>query len=315
MNPRLSIIIPIYNSENYLDDCISSILNQTYKDYELILVDDGSKDSSGHLCDKYAKANPERIRVVHKTNGGASTARNVGLDVAQGHYIGFVDSDDIISPRMFEILMETISESDCDIVSSPLICSTKKPIPEFIEKKEILFEGKGYDLLENIFKWQENCSVYTKVFKKEIIGETRFKEGLTNEDFRFLCDIFIKESKVVTLKHGLYWYRDTPGSVTRVMRPNFFDLFTNLDYVETILPPTDENLKKLFNQYSLTIHIVSGVRIVKGRYHKTYKDWLRTNRRFISKNWKLLLKPGGLSLRWRLKAMFTFLRLPELSTK
>ena len=98
MNPKLSIIVPVYNVEQYLDKCIKSILNQTFKDFELILVDDGSIDNSGEICDEYAKKD-SRVKVIHKKNGGLAAARNTGLIIARGDYVGFVDSDDWIEPR------------------------------------------------------------------------------------------------------------------------------------------------------------------------------------------------------------------------
>ena len=101
--PKISIIVPIYNVEKYLDKCIKSILNQSFEDFELILVNDGSTDSCGVICDKYKKLDG-RITVIHKANGGLSSARNAGIDIARGEYIGFVDSDDYIHEKMYEIL-------------------------------------------------------------------------------------------------------------------------------------------------------------------------------------------------------------------
>ena len=115
MNPVISIIVPVYKVEKQLNKCIESILNQTFKDYELILVDDGSPDNCGHICDEYEKKD-SRIKVIHKKNGGLSDARNAGLDIALGKYIGFVDSDDIIHPQMYEKLYNCINKSNLDIV-------------------------------------------------------------------------------------------------------------------------------------------------------------------------------------------------------
>lgn len=114
--PKVSIIVPIYNMEKYLGRCIDSILVQTHTNIEVILVDDGSTDSSPQVCDDYAKRDP-RIKVIHKSNGGLSSARNAGLDIATGDYIGFVDSDDYISTDMYKVLAERLDNSDCEIAN------------------------------------------------------------------------------------------------------------------------------------------------------------------------------------------------------
>ena len=113
--PIISIIVPVYNVESYLERCINSILNQTFKNFELILVDDGSTDKSGEICDSFAGYD-KRIRVIHKKNGGLSSARNVGLDVSIGKYIGFVDSDDWIDEFMYEKLYRNMIKTKSDIV-------------------------------------------------------------------------------------------------------------------------------------------------------------------------------------------------------
>ena len=112
--PKISIIIPIYNLEKYLDKCIKSILNQTFKDFELILVNDGSTDKSGVICDNYKKVD-DRIVVIHKENGGTSSARNIGIDIARGKYIGFVDGDDYIHENMYYELYENLIKNNSDI--------------------------------------------------------------------------------------------------------------------------------------------------------------------------------------------------------
>lgn len=114
-NPSISIIVPVYNIEEYLPRCIESILRQTYTNLQLVLVDDGSKDRSGALCDEYAKKD-SRILVVHKENGGSSSARNRGIEVATGEYLGFVDSDDYVEPDMYGKMVTAILENGCNIV-------------------------------------------------------------------------------------------------------------------------------------------------------------------------------------------------------
>jgi len=129
MNPKISIIVPVYKVEQYIHKCIDSILNQTLNDFELILVNDGSPDQCGQICDEYAKCD-SRIKVIHKENGGQASARNMGLDIATGEYIGFVDSDDWIEPDMYEILYNECIINECEIISCSSIihCKTKTVI-------------------------------------------------------------------------------------------------------------------------------------------------------------------------------------------
>lgn len=305
MPPKLSVIIPVYNCEKYLDECVSSVLAQTFTDFELILVDDGSTDQSPRLCDDYALRFPDKIRVIHKQNGGAASARNAGLDAAKGEYIGFIDSDDTILPGMFACIMENIAKHHVDIVETKFILPGSKTNhenePQIVSGREALIE---------MFNWRVSTSLCTKVFRKKTISGILMNEGHINEDFRFLCDVFVRNPKVCILQQAFYKYRPTPGSVTRVMRPNFFDIFTNLDYIRTLLPPSDKQLQKYFRHYAMTMHIMSGVKIVKGRHNSLYKKWLRENRKFIRNHFAMLLGPSPLSLRWRLKALFAFLRLP-----
>lgn len=119
MNPLISVIVPIYNVEKYLARCVDSIVNQTYKDFELILVDDGSPDNSGKICDEYAKKD-SRIKVVHKKNGGLSDARNAGMAVATGEYISFIDSDDYVSDDFFECLLDVMNKKTAILLSAVL---------------------------------------------------------------------------------------------------------------------------------------------------------------------------------------------------
>ena len=120
MQPLISVIVPIYNVEKYLDRCVGSIINQTYKNLEIILVDDGSPDNCPQMCDDYAKKD-SRIKVVHKENGGLSDARNAGMKVATGEYVSFIDSDDYISLDFYETLLETIVDNDSDIVECSVV--------------------------------------------------------------------------------------------------------------------------------------------------------------------------------------------------
>ena len=176
MSIDISIIVPVYKVEKQLEICIKSILSQTFSNFELILVDDGSPDNCGNICDEYQKKD-NRIKVIHKENGGLSDARNVGLDIASGKYIAFVDSDDIIHPRMYEILFECINKSNSDIVQ----CKFKK-FKSLDEVKDDLDDYNGsfekYDnktaIMDMIDNNNINVNSWNKLYKSELFETLRF---------------------------------------------------------------------------------------------------------------------------------------------
>ena len=213
----LSIIVPVYNVEKYLKECVTSLLHQTLKQYEIILVDDGSTDSSGRICDRYASKD-SHIRVVHKENGGLSSARNAGLDVAKGRYIGFVDSDDYILPDMYEKLIAELEFTHAEIA----ICSYFA-FTEFKEIKKYVYPKKKYkkyayttaETLKNFFLRNISESVWDKVYAAELWKDRRFVEGEINEDTNVVYELLKTSSKTVFLDLKMYGYRQRKGSITK----------------------------------------------------------------------------------------------------
>ena len=213
----LSIIVPVYNVEKYLKECVASLLHQTLKQYEIILVDDGSTDSSGRICDRYASKD-SHIRVVHKENGGLSSARNAGLDVAKGRYIGFVDSDDYILPDMYEKLIAELEFTHAEIA----ICSYFV-FTEFKEIKKYVYPKKKYkkyayttaETLKNFFLRNISESVWDKVYAAELWKDRRFVEGEINEDTNVVYELLKTSSKTVFLDLKMYGYRQRKGSITK----------------------------------------------------------------------------------------------------
>lgn len=305
--PQLSIIVPVYKVEQYLRECVDSILSQTYSDYELILVDDGSPDRCGEICDEYQKAFPQKIKVVHKENGGLSDARNAGLEIAVGKYIGFVDSDDKIRQDMYLEMISAAETNNADVVFSQVLTWEEELRNRRQNTHNRVFDGN--QALSRIYKWQESVSVWSKIFRKESIGNIRFRKGIINEDFPFVSEVLLHAKKVIILDKGYYLYRVTPGSLTNVFRPNFFDIFDNVDYVDNLIPCDKRAVRIAFERYALTMHIMSGTKIVKNKKNSEYKEWLRKNRKYILKSWKTLLFDTELTARWRVKALFSFLRL------
>lgn len=219
-NNLISVIIPVYNVKDYLNDCLESIINQSYKELEIIIIDDGSNDGSELICDTY-KEKDSRIRVYHIENSGVSNARNIGLDVASGSYVTFVDSDDLIDERAIEILVNYIDKynSDCVICGCNVFEYTKLIDKNrvFLSYKELVYrQEKILDALfymEHPFKGIELTSVWGKLYKMEHIKNIRFDKRMTiGEDFLFNYYALNTVNNAVIIEAPLYNYRFRPSS-------------------------------------------------------------------------------------------------------
>lgn len=215
---KLSIIVPIYNVEPYLQRCVDSILNQTFTDFELILVDDGSPDNSPAICDDYAQKD-SRINVIHKVNGGLSDARNAGLAIAQGEYVGFVDGDDRILPDMYLQLIELAVHHSAPVVA----CGTLQMDPngEIIGKWPMLETSRVYyphEFIDEYFPYKRieiQPSVTNKIFRRELFEDCPFPVGKIFEDDFILLEILRKCDKVViNHEYGYCYYVSREGSIT-----------------------------------------------------------------------------------------------------
>ena len=213
----VSIIVPIYNVEEYLDECVTSIVNQTYKDIEIILVDDGSTDGSGQLCEAW-KAKDDRIKVIHKVNGGLSDARNAGMKIATGDLIGFVDSDDYISEDMYYRMVNAMEQSGSRVA----LCSVTSETDEIDCQKQAAADYQvflGRDMInKTVFKEVTGLSysVWKYLFKREVIGDAIFPVGKYYEDVLFIINALWNQDKVAYLKDKLYYYRLRQDSITGV---------------------------------------------------------------------------------------------------
>ena len=212
----ISVIIPVYKTEKYLKKCVESVIAQTFEDLEIILVDDGSPDNSGAICDELKKTDG-RISVIHKANGGLSSARNAGIDKASGEYLGFVDSDDWIEPEMFEVLMHRLLENDADIS-----CCNMKRIRQDDEVpiiKDLSLDAvySGYEaavrLLDDDAKilYHMGC----KLYKADLFKNRSLREGILFEDFQIMPSLLIAADRVVCTGEPLYDYYESPGSILR----------------------------------------------------------------------------------------------------
>ncbi|MCR5736906.1 MAG: glycosyltransferase [Eubacterium sp.] len=213
---KISVIIPVYKVEKYLNKCIDSILEQSLKEFEVILVDDGSPDNCPLICDEYAKKD-QRIRVIHKKNGGLSDARNAGLNVAKGQYVAFVDSDDYIAPKMLEILYCNITSSCADLAICNYVKVAEKGCLEESSKYEIS-EKKEYnqnEFMEEILKPYGGffVPVWNKLYKKDIFDDLRFPYGKVHEDEFVIHYIVQKCKKIICLPEKCYYYLQRETSI------------------------------------------------------------------------------------------------------
>ena len=220
MDELISIVVPVYNGEKYLNRCIKSILEQSYQNIEVILVDDGSKDSTPELCDCLGKQD-KRIKVIHKDNAGVSSARNTGLQLANGEYIAFVDSDDIILPDMFTTLLAYLKENRCDIVTTSYQKISDTCQPKSFPATDFRMFTKEQALLRALDRWQYHMftTVWGGVLRSGIAKNIRFDENLTHsEDSKYMFDYLSVCNRIgyIDAKYYCYYQNDSGAVATSI---------------------------------------------------------------------------------------------------
>ena len=206
----ISVIVPVYKVEPYLRQCVESVLNQTYRDIEVLLIDDGSPDRCGEICDEYVEKDA-RVRVFHTENRGLSAARNLGLREANGEYIGFVDSDDWIEPDMYEVLLRRIQETGADIG----VCGAWEEYPTTIKElnlKDAVYSGS--ESLEALIDEDINDYAWNKLYLIQLFQDALFPRGMNYEDITIMHKVIFRAKKVVVVQSKKYHYRQRPESIT-----------------------------------------------------------------------------------------------------
>lgn len=212
----ISVIVPIYKVEQYLDKCIQSIVDQTYTDLEIILVDDGSPDNCPQMCDDWA-AKDSRIKVVHKENGGLSDARNAGIAIATGEYISFIDSDDWVEPEFLQVLWNALTRTGAGITdcSTRLVDENGEELSvRGVSNNEILDTVSALVRLVNEDRIYQ--TVWNKLYRRDVIGDIRFEKGKYNEDDYFTYQVFDRAAKVAVVSRAMYNYLQRSGSIMGV---------------------------------------------------------------------------------------------------
>lgn len=232
----LSIIVPVYNVEECLDRCIESLLRQDVRAFEIILVDDGSTDGSGKLCDEWALRN-EKIKVVHKENGGLSSARNAGIEEARGDYLGFVDSDDYVEPAMYSTMLEAADRTGKDIVS----CGRFVHISEkWIKTEYSRAEEAEYDresaIRKILLQGDVDVAAWDKIFRRYLFFGIRYPFGRISEDAAVIVDIVGISNGLVHVGAPLYHYVYRKGSISKAMYSHAqFDAYTNCAHIRQVV--------------------------------------------------------------------------------
>ena len=305
--PLISVIVPIYKVEEYLAECVNSIRNQTYTHLEILLVDDGSPDRCGQMCDAFAEEDP-RIRVIHKANGGLSDARNAGIDVARGEYLGFVDSDDRIMPDMYRSMMALAQKMDVAMVCAGRFDMYDDKLVEGLcpEREEAV---SGEKLSEMIFTWDHlDSASWDKLYRADLFEGIRYPKGYVAEDVPVTYQVALKAGRVGLIPERFYCYRHRAGSITtskmsdnrlhvlehtRILQENI-----NENYPGLIRPAKYYRLCQVLN---LLQTIQFSDRTVREKYAQVYTELKRE----LSHDVGFILKCDIFSIRRKVETLLT----------
>lgn len=316
----ISVIVPVYNVEMYLDRCVHSIVNQTFKNWELILVDDGSMDNSGKMCDGWQDID-SRIHVIHKENGGLSSARNAGLDVAKGKYITFIDSDDWVELDTLQYLYDLIIDYNADFSMASNRRTNGKDNYEGTDENEIITLLSQSDFLLRLFKIGTQVNVqyaWAKLYKRELFDEIRYPLGLTSEDVPTTFQIALKSETIVCSSKVVYNYFINDKSITgKKFTQLTFDLIKIWDLVcdyankyadDEIIQYAQLNRARI----DFSILMIMGIDISKKEI-LIYRVEIKNLKRNLRKNMKLLLNSSiplsrkVLMISFSVSVLFTFM--------
>lgn len=255
MSDLISIIVPVYNVEKYLEKCVKSVIDQTYKNLEIILVDDGAKDNSGKMCDELAKLD-SRIKVIHKENGGLSDARNFGLREAKGDYIGFVDSDDYIANDMYETLYNTIKDNNADISIVSFYEMYKGKVIGVRDSGNLEVLSKLDAMKELLIDTKIQSYAWNKLFKKELFYDLKFPTGKNFEDIATTLLLFEKCDRVALLEKPKYYYLRRDDSIVGVRNSKTYTDYLEVIYDKYMYLKGKYPEIELYNAYNYVINMI-----------------------------------------------------------
>lgn len=287
---KISIIVPVYNVELYLRKCVKSILAQTFKDKEIILVDDGSTDGSADICDELS-TRYSSVKVIHKKNGGLSSARNVGLDNAKGDFVAFVDSDDTISIRMYDELYEgmILNHADVGICGRYYVYEDGTKLKRYKESSSNKVLTSEEAILEmNSFK-SFDMAAWDKLYNRKIFDGLRFPEGKLSEDFFIMYKIFDRASKIFYTPKPLYNYLQRENSISHGKNINYDFIEAakeQMNYVESKYPNLKGVVHTAYASAHMTVydfHLKAKVPIEQ-KIRKSFQKNVKKNLKYINSN-------------------------------
>lgn len=290
----VSVIIPVYNIEKYIERCVDSVKNQTFKDLEIILVDDGSKDSSGLICDNLAKTDI-RINVIHQKNMGPSEARNAGLRVAKGEYIGFIDGDDWIQQDFYEHLFHIARREDADVVSCLYKKAYSQSRKDSLELNEKITVLEGDSILEKFLASAikggvTHVSCCSKIYRRELIVGYFFEKGITySEDLIFNWEVLNKAKKYVYTNYVGYFYYDNRNSITKKkFSKTVLDLYYVAERIDNLYQSNHKKIKLLLKQYRIKVDFSILIKLIIS--HHQDKQFSVKIIREVKKGYKYLIR-------------------------
>ncbi|SKB63960.1 Glycosyl transferase family 2 [Lachnospiraceae bacterium] len=279
MSKKVSVIVPVYKTENYIVRCVESLIGQTYKDLEILLVDDGSPDNAGKICDEYADKDA-RVKVIHQKNAGQSAARNNALKLATGDYFCFVDSDDYIASDMIEKLYRLTEDNSADIAMVDYLTFTGEKAEASGEKAEISFMN-NMQMIRNIHTVKDELYVvmWGKLFKRELFNGIEFAEGRICEDLDVLYRLYDKAQKSVYSSEKLYYYfRGNVSSSTFGLNQKFYDdvfwvLEREIRYIDEKYPDLSAYPRRTYMYWIVDLAKKKGGIISLGELKQVYKRY------------------------------------------
>lgn len=254
MSNKISVIVPVYKVEKYLDTCIQSVLNQTYKNFELLLIDDGSPDKCGEICEKYANSD-DRVKVYHKKNGGLSDARNYGIDRATGEYLTFIDSDDKVTAWYLEILLKYALKYDADVVQAKAT-RVEENLSSSAKVNNVI-EYTGRNILKHFLLFQNvGVEAWCKLYKRKCFYDIRFPVGKLHEDNQTTYKIYANSERFILVDNYVYYYRPNANGITGdSFDPRRFSLLEVPKQIKKYLGDRADEYNDYLEYYKIRINI------------------------------------------------------------
>ena len=311
VTPKLSVVIPVYNVQDYLEECVYSVVKQTYSNLEIIIVDDGSTDKSGEICD-CLKDIDNRIKVIHQVNAGLSAARNTGIDSATGEYIAFVDSDDWIETTMYEKLMMNILKSGKDMgcCGRYVVSEDGKKTIMYSEATPIIYSNK--EALKKIFKLESiDVAAWDKVYKKELFNDIKYPVGEVNEDAAIIIQLLRKTNGIVHVGEALYNYRHRWGSITKSGYSEKLDVvYWHLKKMKEEVNLYFPSFKDLFKTYEAYVSYCMTIKILRNpsEFHK-YKCQYNQYIKILSSTYTYMLTSKNVGVKDKIRCIMAVLRI------